>query len=63
MIKILFLACFAFKFTDSTLVTLFSVFVRRLKCNDGSEIFFDRSREESNCPTPFGLDSHLIFIQ
>ena len=38
-------------FTDSTLVTLFSVFVRRLKCYDGSEIFFGRGREESYFPT------------
>ena len=63
VIKIICLTCFASIFTDSTLGTLFSVFFRRLKCNDGSEIFFDRGREESYCPTPFDLDNHLIFIQ
>ena len=63
VIKILCLTCFASIFIDSTLVALFSVFFRRLKCNDGSEIFFDRGREESYCPSPFDLNSHLIFIQ
>ena len=51
------------KFTDSTLVILFSAFVRILKRYDGSEIFFDRGRQESYFPTLFDIDSPLIFIQ
>ena len=51
------------KFADSTLVLLFSVFVRILKRYDGSEIFFDRGREEPYFPTLLDSDSHLIFIQ
>ena len=51
------------KFTDSTMVILFSVFVRILKRYDGSEIFFDRGREGQYFPTLFDIDSHLIFIQ
>ena len=59
MINMLLLSRVASIFTDNTMVTLLSVYVRRLKCYDGSEIFFDRGKKESYCRTPFDFDNKL----